>query len=320
MTTANKCRAKNPGSCRVHGTVNAVDVITNDKIAQRNLFESKGNLDKADSMESFFESTEQVAHDQKAYDATIKGTKALQDDLDYHSSTLTSDQVLDIKRRLIQASEYRQEVLSTDPAHRETEENYERFTEEHAVSKHSFSKENLHESLNELKDLPNKTPIAVKFKNGAVLYGHSGIGMDKEPTNRFSRMMAKSGGSLAFVQGHSSDIDKYKHVSFNGFYAMVRVKEIKEINVLKPDAYDKGFDAVLNSHATKDVYKGEAPHRESSRWAVQGDNYYFEIEGTNSTNTSNVSEEARSRSWTSGRLSLWPRERSNNIREIKSPK
>lgn len=320
MTTKNKCRAKNPGSCRVHGSSNAVEVITNDKIARRNLFESMNNLDKVDSMESFFEASEQVAHDQKAYDATLKGLEAMTNDLERKPNDLTSDQFLKLGHRLANAKEYRKEVMENDPAYRETVDNYTRFNDEHAVSTHSFSKSNLHESLENLKELPHNTPVSVRFNNGTVLYAYSGNGLGTQPKNRLTRMLAKSGGASRFVQGFDGDSDKFKHVSFNGFHTMVRTREIKEINVLKPGAYDKGFDSIRNSHVTKDVYKGEAPHRESSRWSVRGENYYFEIEGANNTNTSNVSDAARSRSWTSGKLDLTPRERSNDIREIKSPK
>lgn len=320
MTTTNKCRAKNPGSCRVHGSSNAVDVITNDKIARRNLFESKNNLDKADSMEAFFEATEQVAHDQKAYDATIKGMEALQSDLEARPSTLTSDQFLDVSYRLANAKEYRNKVLANDPAYQETLENYFRFNDEHAISTHSFSRSNLHESVEALKELPYGTPVSVELKNGGVLYAYSGNGLGSEPKNRFTQMLAKSGGASNFVQGFDGDRDTHKHVAFKDFDVLVSVNEIKTINVLKPGSYDKGFDLVWNSHVTKDSYNGEAPHGECSRWSAQGENYYFEMEGVNTTEASYVDEPARSRSWTSGKIHLRPRVRPNDIREIKSPK
>ena len=320
MTTKNKCRAKNPGSCRVHGSSNAVDVITNDKIARRNLFESMNNLDKVDSVESYFEASEQVAHDQKAYDATLTGIKALTDDLESKTNDLTSDQFLKLGHRLANAMEYRKEVMENDPAYRETVDNYTRFNDEHAVSTHSFSKSNLHESLEELKELPYNTPISVRFNNGTVLYAHSGNGLGGQPKNRFTRMLAKSGGASRFVQGFDDGQDRFKHVCFKDFEVMVRVSEIKEINVLKPGAYDKGFTPVQNSHVGAEAYKGEAPHREYGRWSVKGESYYFETEAANTTSTANVSEKARSRSWTSGKATLDVRIRPDEVREIKSPK
>lgn len=322
MTTKNKCRAKNPGSCRVHGSFNAVDVITNDKIAQRNLFESKSNLDRADSMEAYFEASEQHAHDQKAYDATLKGMDALERDLSqWAQKKLSSTERVDLEYRLSQARDYREKILANDPTHQETMAKYDQFVSENAVSTHSFSKANRNESLKELKDLPYRTPIAVKLKNGGVVYTHAGNGRSGLPKGRFGMMVAKSFGTLSFVRAYDDhEPDRFKHVSFDGFTSLVKVTDIKEISVLKDDAYKNGFDGLRNSHTSDTVFVGKAPHAETSRWSVQGKDYYFEIEGKNSANISNISEEGRTKYWETGETFLSPEDRPIAIREIKSSK
>jgi hypothetical protein len=313
-----KCRAKNPGSCRVHGSTNAVAVLLNDTVAARNLQESTRALENADSMESYFEAQQSVSHDRKAYDATLKGTYELKTDLIVNIGTLTADQRFEYKNRLAEAKAYRAEVLSKDPAYQQGQVKYESFVKENGIATYTFSKENLHDNLEKLSTVPYGTPVAIKTQAG-IIYTHAGDGYNDRPKNKLSKMLRNATfGKPSFVMHYDPEDQKARSatLSLQSSGTLLYIRQIQEVTVLKEDAYKNGFEQFTNPHASKEATK-QAPHKENSRWAITGENYYYEIEGYHgvperATWTPNEHE------WHSGDAGFNLRTAPKEIREIKS--
>lgn len=313
-----KCRAKNPGSCRVHGSTDAMSVLLNDKVALRNVQESTKALENADSMENYFEAQQSLSHDKKAYDATLKGTYDLKLDLVMNVGTLTADQRLEYKNRLADAKAYREEVLSKDPAYQEAQAKYDSFSKENGVETFSLDKDNLHENLEKLSQVPYGTPIALKTDAG-IIYTHAGDGYNDRPKNKFSKMLRSATfGKPSFVMHYDPDDKKARAATFSlkSSGTLLYVRQVQEVTVLKEDAYKNGFDQFTNSHASKESTK-QAPHKENSRWSIKGEDYYYEMEGYHGI-PERATWTAGEHEWRSGESGFNLRTAPLEIREINS--
>jgi hypothetical protein len=263
----------------VHGSNNAVSVLLNDKVALRNLQESQKALENADSMEEYFEAQQSISHDRKAYDATLKGTEELKSDLRGFNNELNNDEKLDRKMRLAEAKAYRNEVLAKDPAHQEATSNYDSFVKENGVATYQINKANIHETLTALRDVPYGTPVALKT-DGGIIYTHAGDGYNDRAKNKFSKMLRTATfGKPGFVMHYDSEDQQARSATFSlkSTNTLIYAKDVKEVTVLKEDAYKNGFDGLVNSHASSEAHQ-KAPHTENSRWAIKGEDYYYEIE------------------------------------------
>lgn len=270
-----KCRAKNPGRCRVHGSNSAVSVLLDDRRALDNVKASKELLDKAlkeaNDPEEFFEATQLHNHDVKAYNATLEGMKKLSLSI-MIPGKLNNDEKMEANIKLMEAKEYRKEVLANDPVYQESVQKYTDFTKENGVKTISLnSKEEREKAIEQLAGIEHMTPLAIKTHNGYI-YTYAGNGYSKKPS-KLNKLFFKP-GFLLHEKGQNINTST---ISLSSSKIRVYIKDLEEITVLKPGSFDNGFDKLENVHASSTSHE-KAPHYSNSRWSIKGKEFYAEIE------------------------------------------
>jgi len=273
MTTSNPCRAKIPSNCRVHGSQSAVGVVTNHIVAYANLRYSTKAVDFATTLEDLSEAKQLVAHDQLAYDATLAGQKELKDKLLKGGYALPMSESLEYKIRLKEAKAYREETLSQNPAHIESEANFLAITENATQSFTNLKKTGYREIVASLKDLPYGTPVAIKTKNGDYLYDGAGNGRIQSLNGKKTiadRILGQ--GHFMSAVNNNADDSYGAYVSLQHSNTSFPLREIESIHVLPSTT---SFEAVGNTHAVAQTSKID----HHARWVQKGEGYYYEIEG-----------------------------------------
>lgn len=306
-----QCRAKNPGSCRYHGSSNRLEALIDDRQAKANLNESRKAVEESADLDQLFEAKQNLFRDQTAYDATIAGEKALERQLSYtNRQSLSAEEESEAEYRLIKAKAYRTEVLSNDSAYQEAQQKYTAFVKKNAEQVFDMHESFTEEKRNYLAGVPYGTPIALQTAYGQF-YGYAGDHWLKRPSkNKASRLWERGFGKRSFVSfddGNSKSNVVDGTLSISSSQMAVSLSDVEKIVVLKKDAYSNGFQELKNSHAvseTEDTFvKG------NDRYALEGEDYYYEFEGYNGTNITNFSDEQRKQVWSSKDFSFEPEEK-----------
>jgi hypothetical protein len=273
MSNPTICRAKNKATCRVHGVTNATAVILSPSLAASNLIESKKACDLASNLEELSEAKQLLAHDQKAYDATSAGRHELFVEK-YKPHTFAEE--LEIKRRFEEAVAYRKEIIENNPVLKPGYEAFKSFVEDNATQ--SFVFDNTDDSYNQsyrvLREVPYGTPVAIKTLSGSIIYDGAGDGLIPG-IKRDSFFSKLSKGS--FVRAESGQ-PRHSRVSLQNSSMGLSLAEVAEVHVLKDGAFSKGVPEVLKTSG--DAVTSNAAKNKPSVWAVSGDGYYYQIQGS----------------------------------------
>lgn len=276
MTTT-KCRAKTPATCRVHGTNNPVNAILDYKLAASYLRASKKAVALATNLGELSEAKELVMHDQKVYDSTLQGQDELKNKMQpWQNSRPALSEILEYESRYAEAKAFRKEVLAKDPAHIESETKFNNFVKDNAEASYDINvadRKTIYENIKKIEQLPYGTPVALKLANGGYIYDKAGNGYKNGSPGVIGKIFNYK---ERFIQTQWGDEADRVNISLASSNTLFPLKEVSEIHVLKPDAYKKGFSQFLNSHATFDVDEG----RDNAKWAVEGKEYYYELEGS----------------------------------------
>lgn len=277
MSTTVKCRAKNPATCRVHGSISQVSIIQNPDIAFRNYAQSQKAVDKATNLEELAEAKELVEHDKTAYDATLSGLSDLR--LKYWEAKRNGSYADKLKVELDyeKALKFRQDSLMASPAYAESQAIFNDFVQQNAeksyVFNQGFETDDDAKKLNEIAKLniPYQTPLAIKLKNGSVIYDGAGNGYNNGKVGWESKLFGPKPGFTGTMDSGSSRPDT---ISLEHSRVLINTPEIAEIHILKPGSKDL-VNSITNSHET------EKPSPATyQRYAVTGKGYRYEMETT----------------------------------------
>ena len=275
--TTTPCRANIPSNCRVHGSKNPIDAISNPVLAYKNLRSSKKEVDLATTLEQLSEAKQLVNFDQLVYDSTLTGQEELIDKLRNHSYQAPLSEKTECQFRIKESIEYRNKILKESPAHIESNEN---FTKAVANATQSFTNLNsasdYQKVINSLRGLPYGTPIAMRMKNGSYIYDGAGNGLivsegikrSKQKRNFFSKLTDGPG----FIRQWKDQPAPQAAISLEHSSMSFGLGSVESIYVL-PERTK--VENVKNSH-TVEPNGNEAYH---SRWGIKGDGYYYELEG-----------------------------------------
>ena len=285
MSTTRRCQAKNPATCRVHGSTNRVAVLRNANLAYANLRNSKKELDFANNLEELSEKKQLVHHDQVAYDATLKGLSELGANI-YKARQEGFSKELEVKARIKDALEYRKSVLKDDPSWREANSGYESVTAT-ATSKVIVKRgEGKEKTIAELKNIQPGSRVAVKLKNGGFLYDQAGDGLVPEAKRGFLSNLVSKPNFIQDLGGDSS-------ISLRNSGIRVRLNEIEEVSVVSEhNSLPKPPSPSLHQSNTD-----AESQKVESRWVILGKGYHYNIEGSQSKGL-----------WTGGDIFLDPRQ------------
>lgn len=278
MSTTVKCRAKNPATCRVHGSISQVSVIQNPDTAFRNYEQSQKAVDKATNLEELAEAKELVEHDKTAYEATLAGLSDLRSK--YWSSYRNDSYADKLKVELDyeRALKFRQDSLMASPAYAESQATFNDFVQQNAVKSYVFNSglemgdEDV-KKFNEIAKLniPYQTPLAIKLKDGSVIYDAAGNGYNNGKINWEAKLF---GAKPSFTNTMDKDSKRPDTISLEHSRVLINTPEIAEIHVLKPGSKDL-VNNITNSHET------EKPSTATyQRYAVTGKGYRYEMETT----------------------------------------
>jgi hypothetical protein len=271
MTTSTKCRAKNPSTCRVHGSPNVrMNALMSPQISYNNLLSSQKKTALATNLEELAEAKEFEFHDITAYNATLSGLEDLKK-ASYHTETFADK--LKNDALIKEAVEYRASVLRTSPVFQESENTFNSFVKENA--KHSYEITTLTDR-DEMRDVwgrigsqtPVGTPIAIRTKSGNFIYDTAGNGYIDAKLPKLAKLFGDSGSFL-------------RHDTATPFYSLKNAgraqhgDEIAEIHILKPGTEAK-FGNLANSHTISNNPKS---YQEQGRHSISGDGFHYEIEG-----------------------------------------
>jgi hypothetical protein len=284
MTTT-KCRAKTPATCRVHGTNNPVNAILDYKVAASYLRASKKTVALATNLEELSEAKELVMHDQMVYDATLQGQDELKTKMQpWQTPRPALSEILEYESRYAEAVAFRKETLANDPAHAESETKFNDFVKENVEASYDINvkdRKTIYNNIKKLEELPYGTPVALKLQNGGYIYDKSGNGYKNGSSGVLGKIFNAKG---RFIQTQWGDEADRVNMSLASSHTLFPLKEVSEIHVLKPDAYKNGFSQFQNSHTSSDIDDG----RDNARWAAEGKEYYYELEGRDLTPRENV--------------------------------
>lgn len=268
-----KCRAKNPATCRVHGSPNPMTALMNFNVAFANLRNSKKAAELATNLEELSEAKQLVYFDQKVYDATLAGKAELDEKLKpWRDPRPTLSEELEYRARKAEGEAYRNEMLAGNKAFAASEESFAKITGENAIASYTLNdKQSVNAAINALWNLPVGTPVAIKTKSGGYLYGGAGDGLSPE-ANRNTFLNKRYRGR--FLQKAEASISGEAFISLKNSSLDFRLKDVKEIHVLKADTFKDGMSAVYNPYSTKAEETSAY-----SRYGIEGEGYYYELEG-----------------------------------------
>lgn len=278
MSTTVKCRAKNPATCRVHGNISQVFIIQNPETAFRNYEQSKQAADKATTLEELAEAKELAEHDKTAYNATLSGLSDLE--RKHWSATRTGSYAENLKIQLDyeKATKFREESLMTSPAYAESQATFNNFVQQNAEKSYILTntlkptKEDT-EKLNEIAKLniPYQTPVAIKLKDGSVIYDGAGNGYNNGKAGWEAKLFGPKPGFTSNVDKNSTQPDT---ISLEHSRILINTSRIAEIHILKPGSKEL-IHTLNNSHET------DKPSSATfQRYAITGKGYRYEIEST----------------------------------------
>jgi hypothetical protein len=286
MSTSTKCRAKNPSTCRVHGSPNVrMNALMSPQASYNNLLSSQKRTALATNLEELAEAKELEFHDVTAYNATLSGLEDLKK-ASYHTKTFADKLKNDALVK--EAVEYRASVLRSSPVFQESENRFNSFVKENA--KHSYEITTLNDR-DEIKSVwarigsqtPVGTPLAIRTKSGNFIYDTAGNGYIDAKLPKIAKLFGDSGSFLRYDTTTPVYSLKNTNMSSPG-------DEIAEIHILRPGSEAK-FGDLTNSHA---MYNNPKYSQEEGRHSISGDGFHYEIDGTNKKAANGSEYEVRS--------------------------
>lgn len=262
-----KCQAKNPATCRIHGTYNPARIVTNPIVAAQNLNKSHRLTETATTFEELQEIKQQIRQDQNLYDATISGLKELQRNIQNKSWTLPLAEELDLKKRYEEALTKREEILKESPAWKEAYETYDNYVAAHGSHKYTIDPTDP-ELQNKLNQIPPGSPIMLKTHAGSIIYDSAGDGF--LPGTKHN-ILTKN--SRKFANGLG--------ISLKNSGVGVPYEEIKEIHTLT-DMYGQ-----FSFPPTAESQTENQKNTDHGVWAIEGKEYSYQFEGSRTTTHTN---------------------------------
>lgn len=266
-----KCRAKNPASCRVHGTVSLLPIVNNSRQAAYLLIQSQKNVETVTTLEEMEEAKAILAKDQELFDMSIKGLASLRIGMVASANDYITKETSRI--RLGVALTARHKLLSETPELQESYRNYEYFVKENGVTApiqlgESETQKEWKEISSQLHAIQPGTPLALKTVTGEIIYDTAGDGLvshakrtklDKLFNNlKFYRTDDYSNGSISLANSNSR----------------INVSDIKEITPLKSGSFDNGIPEKLKSKGTSEnIIDANITNKITG---VEGDGYYYQ--------------------------------------------
>lgn len=273
-----ECGAKNRARCRVHGAgLPAVSFVYPAKAA-KHLADSKKQLEEASSIEEMFEAQQLHAYDKKVYDATYVGEQELLKKIrgGYQMPKPTFSEKVELEKRLAEGREYRKELIENTPALKEREETFERVTTEEGTQSYiPKSQADYQNMLDEIGNVSYGTPIAVKLKDGSIIYDGAGDSLNYSvkrkadgSASRFTKMMLP----VAFIKKFKNEPISQATLSLQHNNISVPLPEVAEVHVLskKPE-----ISSLVHSQA-KESSKSQKP----APRAIVGKEYYYDFVGS----------------------------------------
>lgn len=294
MNTSNKCRAKDPSTCRVHGSpvAAALEAIVNHRVALSNLDRSKRSLTTVTTLEEMSEAKQLIDHDQKVYDSTFAGQSDLRRKIKpwFNDSSPTVAEKIEAQTRLKEAKAYREQVLAQSPTMVESQNNFTQIT---ADAEQSFvglsNNESYQPVIDSLKKLPKGTPIAIKLKNGGYIYDTAGNQTAPEYANKEKKNLLEkiAYGRNQFIDYWNKEDNERAGLSLSNSGVLIPLSSVSEIHVLPKSSFNAKLTKAVNSKAVPCKFSGFSS-AEGKRWGIKGEGYYYEIEGGNNSDTHNT--------------------------------
>ena len=275
MSTQIKCRAKNPSTCRVHGSVSPISLLYNPKQAYQNVLESQKTVNLASNLEELSEAKQLVAHDEIVYYSTLKGKADLMTAYWAAKQSGSYQNELQTLAKIQESQEYRNKVLSENPAYIESENNFNGFVKQYAEESYVIKSEAQRDEVFEkLKNLPYGTPIAIKTKNNGFIYDGAGNGYtDGKVSKIATKLLGLKPSFTSSLDGKSGA----EAISLQHSHVALYTTQVDEIHVLKPEAANV-YGTVSNTNES--VFgQNIGTNSSSERVVVAGKGYRYEVEG-----------------------------------------
>lgn len=300
MSKINECRAANPVLCRVHGNrENQLAILLNPRIAQTNLNASKKAKRTATTPEELFEATLAVEHDQKVVNATASGIRNLKRTI---AITTNYEDKMEYKRQLNEAEQYYEEVeqklLETSQL-KNAETIYRNATQDAEASFVFTDNISMRLAAQELKNIKPGTPIAIKTKDHSYLYDTTSNGMlDSVKPNFINKALAPG-----FIRHSKGEPYRHTTIAVTRTNMLLSFEDIKEIHILPQGAYKNGTERFVNPDAKNGIEPGDVTTL-PDRWSIQGDDYYYELNGQSESREKKDGTLRENQDWNSLNLDL----------------
>lgn len=271
------CQAKNPATCRVHGTFDPNTAILNHKVLKDNITDTEKRKKTATSIVELEEINEQMKQDEELYYQSLQGLEELAEYIRTNEK-LTAIEKIKLRNQLAEAYEGRRNRLEQQTELKPLYDNYKSFIAEQAAEE-TFSPnsaktdEEKQQILQQLQNIEPGTPLAVKTKLGAIIYDTAGHGLIEgaNPNNLLNKMVKRG-----FMEPFSKDDYREAAISFTHSNTYMNIGYVQEITVLKPGTFDNGVPSQLKPAKGSEVDL-EKSHSGNHVYGVEGENYYYQM-------------------------------------------
>lgn len=278
-----ECGAKVRARCRVHGAgLPAVSFAYPTKAA-KNLADSKKQLDSSSTIDEMFEAQQLHAYDKKVYDSTYVGEQELLQKIKggYQIPTPSFSEKVELEKRLTEGRQYRKELIESTPALKEREETFERVVAQEGTQSYKPKTEADYQNmLGEIGKIKYGTPVAIKLKDGSIIYDGAGDSLDyhvKRKEDGSSSRMTKMLLPVGFIKKFKNEPIVHATLSLQHNGISVPLPEVAEVHVLSKQPE---INPLISSQA-KEAGKSKAP----ALRAIAGKNYYYSFIGAREERT-----------------------------------
>lgn len=274
-----RCRAKEPARCRVHGTsrdalFTAERVLFDSKGAAQALAQAKASLDTpggATSWDDHAVKLEVREGAQEAYDASPDGRASLRRALFEAKDEAAR---AGVQLRIARAERTREELLASNPTLQKLDGVFDSTQDASVKTLTSFpaTAEGLETLRSELGDVPHGAPIAVKLHNGEYVFGR----VPNAPRGKVASMLlpfSNLRNTPVYADGLDGRTDGQVKYAVNLMgndgknWTVLDAKNIKELRVLQADV------------EPRDLVSRADVSGEESRGSTSG--YYMVEDGAN---------------------------------------